>query len=96
MGDGILQLGELLAERRPDPTEPGCYIWVIDIHAIEKQHVKVKVEVQRSTEALDQSDRTATSRPVGEAWALAPFSPPSCGICSIINSELLIQSQIRS
>jgi hypothetical protein len=27
--------------------------------------------------------------------ALAPVSPSSCGICSIINSLLLNQSQIR-
>jgi len=36
-------MGEFLAGRRLDPTEPGCSIWVIDIHAIDKQHVEVDV-----------------------------------------------------
>lgn len=62
VGDGMHRLGEFLAGRRLDPTEPGCSIGMIGIHAIEEQHVKVGIDAQRTTEAPDQGDRAGTSK----------------------------------
>ena len=70
MGDGVRQLGEFGAGRRPDPEEPGCSIGTLNVHAIEEQHVKVNVEVQCTAEALDQGDGTGLGR-------LLHFSPAS-------------------
>lgn len=67
MGDGVRQLGEFGAGRRPDPEEPGCSIGTLNVHAIEEQHVKVNVEVQCTAEALDQGDGTGLGRLVGIA-----------------------------
>lgn len=69
VGDGMHPLGEFLAGRRLDPTEPGCSIGMIDIDAIKEQHVKVDVEVQHTTEALNQGDRAGT----GSCMAMACF-----------------------
>jgi hypothetical protein len=41
VGDGVRQLGEFGACRRPGSTEPVCSIGRIDIHPIEEQHVKM-------------------------------------------------------
>lgn len=65
MGDCARQLGELLTGRRLHPLEPGTSIGIVDIHAIQEQHVKVDVRIQRTAEALDEGDRTRTDRRVG-------------------------------
>lgn len=44
--------------------EPGGSIEVIDVHAIEEQHVKVDVEVQRRAKSLDEGDCTRPGRVV--------------------------------
>jgi len=67
------QLGEFSAARRLHPTEPGGYIGLINIHAIEEQHVKVDVEVERRARSLDEIDCTRVGAVVCIAAYLARF-----------------------
>ena len=39
----------------------------LDVHPVEEQYVEVDVEVERTTEALDQSDRAGSGRLVSVA-----------------------------
>ena len=48
--------GELGARRRLHPAESERTVGALDIHPIQKQHVEVNIQVQRTTEALDQGD----------------------------------------
>ena len=64
VGDGVRQSGEFGAARRLHPTEPCGSKASIDIHAIQKQHVEMNVEVKRTAEALDQRDGTRSGRVV--------------------------------
>jgi len=58
LGDGVRQLGELGSGRHPHPAKPlDLSIGPHDIDPIQEQHVEVKVQVQRTTEALDQRHR---------------------------------------
>ena len=70
MRDDVRQLGEFLTGRCFDPAKPGCSIGTLNVYAIEEQHVKVNVEVQCTTEALDQGDGTGLGRIVGMACFL--------------------------
>ena len=53
VGDGVRQPGDFSAARRLHPTEPGCSIGMIKIYAVEEQHVKMDIEVQRRAKALE-------------------------------------------
>jgi hypothetical protein len=48
--------------RRSHRTESHHPVRALDVHPVEEQHVQVDVEVERTTEALDQSDRAGSSR----------------------------------
>lgn len=63
VGNGMNQLGEFLAGRCLDPTEPGCSIAIIGIHAIEEQHVKFQLfAVVSSSRIVGKSSSTTASR----------------------------------
>lgn len=49
------------------PAEVQRAIGTLDVHAVEKQHMEVNIEVQRTAEALDQGDRAGLGRLTEEA-----------------------------
>jgi len=55
--------------RRSHRTESHHPVRALDVHPVEEQHVQVdvEVEVERTTEALDQSDRAGSGRLVSVA-----------------------------
>ncbi len=56
------QLGEFGARRRLGPLEPDARsIGAIDVDTIQNEHVKVDIEVQRTSEPLDQRHGTGAA-----------------------------------
>ena len=66
--NGMGELGEFIAGRRLDPAKP-CTgsTGAVDVNTIQKQHVKVNVEVHRPAESLDQGDGAGLCRGFGIA-----------------------------
>ncbi len=58
-------MSELGTRRRPERAEPYRAVGTRDIHPVEKQHVEVDVEIQRTAEALNQRDRAGLGRLTG-------------------------------
>ena len=56
-GDGVEheQALELGLDRCGDAVEPGCFV-IERVGAVEEEHVQVRVEVERGSEALDEGD----------------------------------------
>lgn len=69
----LKSLAERLGGRCLDPAKPGLAVGAIDVHAIEEQHVKMNIEIQRTVKALDQGDRTRNGRCVGIPRFLDPM-----------------------
>ena len=61
--------------RRSHRTESHRPVRALDVHPVEEQHVQVDVEVERTTKALDQSDRAGSGRLV----SVTCFSDQMCG-----------------
>ena len=57
----MLQLGFV---RRLDALISGRAVVAIDVDAIQEQDVKVNIQVERGTEALDQPGRAGVTAPV--------------------------------
>ena len=81
----VCQVGEFGARRRSHRTESHRPVRALDVHSVEEQHVQVDVEVERTTEALDQSDRAGSGRLVSVAcfsdqMTLDPVLPSSLDV----------------
>lgn len=50
--------------------EPDAPTGTVDVYPVEKQHVKVAVEVQHRAEALDEGDRTRAGGRVSQTGPL--------------------------
>ena len=48
------QVRQLSTGWRPNPTEPSAPIRTVDVHAIEEQHVKIDVEIERTAAGIHQ------------------------------------------
>jgi len=70
--------GPLIALNRPDRA--------FDVHPVEEQHIKVDVEVEGTTEALDQSDRAGSGRLVN----VVCFSDQMANLAKLMDSVIFI------
>ncbi len=60
LSDGVRQAGQLSTRRRLHPAKSGARSsCAINVDTIKKEHVKMKIEVQRTSEPLDQRDRAS-------------------------------------
>ena len=60
--DALRQFGEFGARGCVDPAEAKRTGGVFDVHPIEKQHVKVQIEIECAAKALNQGDRAGAGR----------------------------------
>ena len=82
---GVGQAGHLSIRRRLQPAKPQQPIRSLDVHAVEKQHVEVNVELQSAAEALDQGDRACPGCVAGKPSLLDQVR----GNASVDNAEHL-------
>ncbi len=53
----LRHFGQLGARGRAHPAKMNCAGAVLDVHAIEEQHMKLHVQIERAAKALNQRDR---------------------------------------
>lgn len=70
LGDGVRQSCQMLAGRRLDPTEPGCSIGALHVHAIEQQR-RTFGHAPRSTAGTETSSITTEGNQVPGVTRLA-------------------------
>ena len=56
LGDGMGQLSEFIIGWRFNPAKPCGSVITADVHAVQKEHVEVDVEIKGPSKSLNQGD----------------------------------------